>query len=235
MSIVRNTANRAWLVERLRAEIIGPDPSGKPFELPPDGFLSWEAFRAAKMLANGEEILWQDAPIKRYGAGVLFPRGLTEQGQLAAEADTASDDQDEEPGPDVRIDEALDRKAAKKPDLSAFDDGAENLEVRLTNEYRPAALGLSVLADLDAEKDGFEIEIDCAAYRKVDIRCGNDSGSTTTRSLWYREPVRDTDGKRHVVVIPSADATSVPTIIRIESTGWDFRDSIDCIQCQKTA
>ena len=29
--------------------------------------------------------------------------------------------------------------------------------------------------------------------------------------------------------------TSVPTIIRIESTGWDFRDSIDCIQCQKTA
>ena len=213
MSIARNTANRAWLVERLRAEIIGPDPSGNPFELPPDGFLSWEAFRAAKMQTNGEEILWQDAPIKRYGAGVLFPRGLTEQGQLAAEADTASDDQDEEPGPDVRIDEALDRKAAKKPDLSALDDGAENLEVRLTNEYRPAALGLSVLADLDAEKDGFEIEIDCATYRKVDIQCGNEPRSATTRSLWYRQPVRDTDGRRHIIVVPSADALSD---IRIE-------------------
>ena len=57
MSIARNTANRAWLVERLRAEIIGPDPSGQPFELPPGGFLSWEAFRTAKKQTNGEEIL----------------------------------------------------------------------------------------------------------------------------------------------------------------------------------
>ena len=214
MSIARNTANRAWLVERLRAEVIGPDPSGEPFELPPDGFLSWEALRAAKKQPNGEEILWQDAPIKRYGAGVLFPRGLTEQGQLAAEAGTASDDQEEELGPDVRIDEELDRKAAKKSNLSTFDDNVENLEVSLTNEYRPAALGLSVLADLSAEKGGFEIEIDCATYRKIDIQCGNDPGSATSRSLWYRQPARDPDGKRYVISIPSAGALSETRIER---------------------
>lgn len=214
MSIARNTANRAWLVERLRAEIIGPDPSGKPFEVPQNGFLSWEELRAPKKQASGEEILWQDAPIKRYGAGVLFPRGLTDQGQLAAEAATVSDDRDEEMGPDVRIDEKLDVKAANRSDLSTFDDNVENSEVSLTNEYRPAAIGLSILADLRAEKDGFEIEIDCATYRKVDIQCGKDPSNARNRSLWYRQPVRDPDGKRHVIFIPSISALSDTRIER---------------------
>ena len=222
MSLMRNTANRAWLIERLRAEVIGPDPSGEPFELPQNGLLSWEAFRAAKSQPNGEEILWQDAPIKRYGAGVLFPRGLTEQSQLAAEAATASDGQEDEPGPDVRVDEELEKKASKKLNRSAFDDDAENLEISLTNEYRPAALGLSVLVDLDAEKDGFEIVVDCATYRKVDVQCGNDPASATPRSLWYRQPVRDADGRRHIIFVSSGDALGNTRIER-EVVGLEGR------------
>ena len=209
MSLERNTANRAWLVARLRAEVIGPDPSGEPFGLPENRLLTWEMFRAPKRQINGEEILWQDAPIKRYGAGVLFPLGLTEQGQLAAEAATAPDEQEEQPpGPDVRVDEELEKRAVKKSDLSKFDDDTENFEISLTNEYRPAALGLSLLADLQpggVSGDGFEIQIECATYRRVDIRCGNDLGSAATRSLWYRQPVRDADGNHHVLPVSFAD------------------------------
>ena len=215
MSLERNTRNRKWLVERLRAEIIGPDPSGEKFELPSRGFLSWEAFKSPKKQPNGEEILWQDAPIKRYGAGVLFPRGLTEQGQVAEEAQTASDNQEEDMGPDVRIDEELERKVSKKSDSSAFEDDTENPEVSLTNEYRPSALGLSVLVDLEAEKEGLEIEIDCATYEQKKIQCGNSPEDSRPRSLWYRCPVSDSDGKRHVLFIPSASASDERRIERV--------------------
>ena len=202
MSIERNIANRAWLVARLRAEVIGPDPSGIPFEVPADRFLTWEEFRRPKKQVNGEEILWQDAPIKRYGAGVLFPRGLTDQGQLAAEAATASDDE-EESRADVGFPEGLDKMAES---LSALEDKTENLDVSLANEYRPAALGLSFLADFGAEADGLEIEVDCATYRKTNVECGKDRGNKTSRSLWYRQPVRDEEGLRPVIFVPSTDA-----------------------------
>ena len=151
-----------------------------------------------------------------------FPAGLTEQSQLAAEAATDSDGQGDEPGPDVRVDEELEKKATKKLNRAAFDDDTENLEITLTNEYRPAALGLSVLVDLSAEKDGFEIEVDCATYRKVDAQCGDDPRSATPRSLWYRQPVRDADGKRHVIFISSGDALGNTRIER-EVAGLEGR------------
>ena len=228
MSIEENTANREWLVDRLRAEIIGPDPSGDPFEPPEDRPLRWEEFRAPKKQTNGEEILWQDSPIKRYGAGVLFPRGLTEQGKLAAEAGTGSDEEEGEPGPDVRAYEELNKKVTKKQDLSAFDDGLDNLDVGLANEYRPAALGLSFLADLNSEVDGFEIEIDCAVYRKVDVRCGNDQESAVARSLWYRQPVRDENGERQIIHLSSKEVLHKTRIER-EVLGLESRLSVTIV------
>lgn len=70
----RNLANREQMLSRLRAEVVGPDPAGEQVTLTDKQAMSWEEFRRAKVQANGEEIVWQDAPSKRYGAGILFPR-----------------------------------------------------------------------------------------------------------------------------------------------------------------
>ena len=134
----------------------------------------------------------------------------------------------------MRIDEELDRKVTKKSDLSTFDNSAENPEVSLTNEYRPAALGLSVLADFNAEKNGFEIEIDCATYRKIDIQCGKEPGSAAIRSLWYRQPVRNADGKRHVIFVSSADALS-DTRIEREVEGLEGRLMVTVVSRRRGA
>ena len=50
---------RDQILDLLRAELIGPDP------VPPD------------VQDNGEEILVTDPPRLRYGAGVLFPQGVS--------------------------------------------------------------------------------------------------------------------------------------------------------------
>ncbi len=205
MSLDRNTENRAWLLDRLRAEIVGPDPSGTPFHPPPDHLISWDQFQAPKRQPNGEEILWQDSPIKRYGAGVLFPRGLTDQGQLAGEAATAPEADAHPPDSDATLN-APDQSLSDRVSWPGFDDASEDLELALANEYRPSAIGLSFLGNLDAATEGFEVEVDCAQYHRVDVRCGDSAEEAAPRSLWYRIPVRTQAGDPPVVAIDSTDA-----------------------------
>lgn len=83
MNLEEHVINRNWLAEKVRAEVVGPDPSGDAVITPkitrlPD--CTWADFRTPKKQLNGEEILWQDSPLKRYGAGILYPAGsrLTE-------------------------------------------------------------------------------------------------------------------------------------------------------------
>ena len=64
-----NLTNRKHMLSRLRAEIVGPDPCGTPVALLDKQALTWEEFRLARKQLNGEEIVWQDPPTKRFGAG----------------------------------------------------------------------------------------------------------------------------------------------------------------------
>jgi len=144
-SLERNLNNREWLLKRLRAEIIGPDPAGDPVIVDKSKakLMTWEEFRKPKRQQNGEEILWQDSPIKRYGAGILFPKEVTELKQLAEEAQTSPEDfPDSEPGPDVRVDEIIEKKVEE--DFSRIKiaaDDTDDYDVTLANAYRPSAIG----------------------------------------------------------------------------------------------
>ena len=79
-----NLINREQMLSRLRAEIVGPDPCGTPVLLIDKQEVTWAEFNLARKQLNGEEILWQDPPTKRYGAGVLFPIETTEETELTA-------------------------------------------------------------------------------------------------------------------------------------------------------
>jgi len=199
-NLQNNLQNRDWLLERLRAEIIGPDPSGETFELNADGIaiLSWEEYWKPKRQKNGEEILWQDSPIKRYGAGILFPLGLTELRQIAEEAASAPETlEDTNLGPDVRVDEIQERETDEDASkIKILADETEDYDVTLANAYRPSAMGLSFLGDFSIETEGFSVQIECANYTKVKIQAGSsrESDKVYERELWFRIPCYDHDG-----------------------------------------
>ena len=89
MPLENNLKNRRDLLSRLRAEVVGPDPHGPPV-IPTDGSgqatMSWDEFRKPRTQISGEEVLWQDPPTRRYGAGILYPAGYPTE---TAQTDTA--------------------------------------------------------------------------------------------------------------------------------------------------
>lgn len=228
-NLERNLENRKWLVERLKAEIIGPDPAGDPVDIKDESsvFFTWEDFRKPKRQANGEEILWQDSPIKRYGAGILFPQGVTEQRQLEEEAESTPKEPDgSDFGADLRVDEILEKKihedAAK---VKALADDTENYEVTLANAYRPAAMGLSFLADFSKEKKGISVEIDFATYRPVKVRVAHtrESENFSERELWLRHPALTPKCEKLAIRLSSNELLTAVDPIRRWVPGFENR------------
>lgn len=198
-SLNRNLENREWLVGRLRAEIIGPDPAGKPLdqEISSKSFFTWEQFRGKIHQKNGEEVLWQDSPVKRYGAGILFPQGLTELEQLENETENGSSvAADDGLVDDSQIDEKLEKNAEKKASKAGRGrDDSEEEDVSLANSYRPSAMGLSFFADISKLDKELFVNPAFGFYKKADVRVGesSESGNYTSRVLWCRSSKQGPD------------------------------------------
>ncbi|WP_434111468.1 helicase-related protein [Methylocaldum sp. GT1TLB] len=211
MSLTENLANRTWLLERLRAEVVGPDPVKNPeIRLDPANLCKLtkdDFYKKRKSQINGEEILWQDPPNKRYGAGILYPAGLPQ-----AEVAESNDEQEghEESAGTPEIEEALlnanEELLARNNRLA---DESEDYDVTLANAFRPSAIGLSFLADLEREVNGFMVELVCvgrlganefslqstATYRHATVKVGDRGGNEFERSIWFRVPLLDDNGK----------------------------------------
>src|SRR4051794_8108774 len=73
--------SRQIILSELTKELIGPKPLGRPLDLSRTIlFLKWEDSRGPwHDAATGEEILDEIKPLRRYGAGVLSPAGVTEE------------------------------------------------------------------------------------------------------------------------------------------------------------
>lgn len=228
-SLDRNLANREQMLARLRAEVVGPDPAGKPVALVEKQSMTWEEFRTARCQLNGEEIVWQDPPTKRFGAGILFPQGADE---LLVQ--TATDGREDPPSdsPDLRPDGAQDDDApapVEKP--VSFDTGEDANEegVTLANSFRPAALGLSFLANFAQESEGVCVELvsigrvgaaktvesPCGVYRSITLDVGAAIGKQGVgRKVWLRAPVLGADGKTPKILLSRKDILEAVEPIR---------------------
>lgn len=226
----RNLANREQMLARLRAEIVGPDPAGKPVSLADKQAMTWEEYRIPRTQADGQEIVWQDPPTKRFGAGILFPVGATEEAVVnATEAEEVVPVHSPELAPPgLQSDEEL---AAQERAAShgAPADDAEEEDVTLANAFRPSAIGLSFLADLSAEADGIVIELvnvgrigqertveqPCGTYVPLTLHLGGAVGKPPTpRKVWLRKPVLDDQGKVPVVRIATAELLNATAPLR---------------------
>lgn len=199
-------SNREWMMKQLRAEIAGPDVSNNEEPLIVSGeagaLFSWAEWERVKRQQNGEEVLWQDPPTKRFGAGILYPR------EVDLEAELLTKDQDN--GPSAA---ATDTVAAlnipeirRAPAGGALDEG-DDYAVSLANAYRPSAVGLSFLGDFSAEAIGLKVDLvnigrlgngkfsetAAATYRKVKVMAG-DVNKGSERILWLRQPMLAPNG-----------------------------------------
>ena len=125
----------------LRAELIGPDP------IPPD------------VQDNGEEILITDPPRLRYGAGVLFPQGVSTEKSEDVEIS-------EDTGFEVEVEKGesdIDVKDDGKIRETTEDQSAEEI-TSLTNSYLPSAIGFSCMTTLP--NAGFLVEVKAGTYHE---------------------------------------------------------------------
>jgi hypothetical protein len=230
MPLDENLANRSWLVKRLRAEVVGPDPVERPEVLLEPGSVrkltKEEFYRKRKAQPSGEEILWQDPPAKRYGAGILHPVGVPAAD--VTEASELRDLRDEEARAwDFDEKQLTENEKVQSREIRRADD-SEDYDVTLANAFRPSAIGLSFLADFDREDRGFSVELVCvsrlgqtelhdecaASYKHCNVKVGDPGGAEVERSLWFRIPLRDEQGRLPRTEIFKYELTGDSLVVR---------------------
>ena len=155
---------RDQIIDFLRAELIGPDP------IPPD------------VQDNGEEILITDPPRLRYGAGVLFPQGVSiEKSEDVESAETTGFEveiETEETDIDIKEDRGV-REIIE-------DQSAEEI-TSLTNSYLPSAIGFSCLTTLP--EAGFLVEVKAGIYHEEPREYITRNGETRKGRQYLRSPL----------------------------------------------
>ncbi|MDR8730788.1 helicase-related protein [Burkholderia pseudomultivorans] len=227
----KNLLNREQMLRRLRAEVVGPDPAGKSVALVEKQAMSWEEFRTARCQPDGEEIVWQDPPTKRFGAGILFPQGVDElASEQASEFAEGSIDESPELRAGVELSDDVAAKLEKKASNVASMDEVDNEDVTLANAFRPSALGVSLLGDLGREELGISVELlcvgrigaektiegPCGIYKPMTLVIGAGVGKQgAERKVWLRRSVVTDDGKCPVVNVGKAELLAATEPLRI--------------------
>lgn len=185
-------ANRERIIQSLREEITGPSPQGAELDCGKEIVFADEAesYKPYRQAGSGEEILQRDAPLNRYGAGVLYPYG--EKGgdtemvtATGAPPFVAAGDGDE--AATVNEGEPLTDRAAKSIEemegrAEAEDDSAD-LDLSSANKFLPSSMGISFLAEFPADSE-LVVEATCGRYKKHPVRAGE-----RARVWWLRVPV----------------------------------------------
>jgi len=155
---------REDILNFVKKELIGPDPI-KPH-----------------IQENGEEILINEPPRLRYGAGILFPKTATFN-----EIDfTSSDEKNvfEKVEEDITNDDPVKVSESKiSDDLSeVFEE-----EISLTNNYLPSAMGFSCFSKIPS--NGFFIKIRAGVYEFKEYTYKRKDGTSVDTKAYYRIPL----------------------------------------------
>jgi len=186
MELQRGLSGRAHLLERLHAELIGPDPCGETVSGISSGtiFASLEEYRKPQQVRVSdfecEETLRLDPPTRRYGVSVLFPaRQLLDDADLSQIEDANNTDNEEL--------EAIEQQTTKF-DLETVVAEADDADFDLSraNEFQPSVLGLSFLCRVPLGSR-LQIKMSGGTYRqaRVIVR-GKDTDEGMEKTIWIR-------------------------------------------------
>lgn len=156
---------RNHILKFIKRELIGPDPV-KPHTQ-----------------ENGEEILINEPPRLRYGAGILFPGAATFE-------KTDSTSADEENVLEKIEEEKTETDApVKTEDSKAPVDVSEDFEeeIGLANSFLPSAMGFSCFSKIP--KDDFKVKVNAAVYEIKKYSYTKEDGTVVAREAFYRIPL----------------------------------------------
>lgn len=150
------------ILKYIKRELIGPDPV-KPH-----------------VQENGEEILINEPPRIRYGAGILFPRADI----IGNEVPLNEENKEVENSVDDNTDDSVNMGESK-----AISNGGDDFEeeIGLANSFLPAAMGFSCFTKLP--KEGFVVKVNVATYETRKYSYKREDGSVTERNGYYRIPL----------------------------------------------
>ncbi len=156
---------RQDILKFIKRELIGPDPV-KPH-----------------IQENGEEILINEPPRLRYGAGILFPKTASFEitDSTSAEEKTILESVEEE---NKNNDDPVNTEDSKAP-VDVSQDFEE--EIGLANSFLPSAMGFSCFSKIPM--NGFKIKLNMAVYEINEYSYTKEDGTTVTRKAYYRKPL----------------------------------------------
>jgi hypothetical protein len=184
-------ANRDRIIAALREEMVGPSPQGEELDCGKEiVFTDVEDTRKPwKQKGTGDEILQRDAPLNRYGVGILFPFGEAEDEEVPAEAIPSPVAAEELPAalpaPDGEVLsegamkrlEEIEGRAVRTEDPSDFD-------LSVANKFLPGSMGVSFLAEFP---EGSELVVEASGGRYTTRKVRYPEGE---RTWWFRSPVK---------------------------------------------
>lgn len=158
---------RDEILQFIRRELIGPDPV-KPH-----------------LQENGEEILLNEPPRLRYGAGILFP-SPNKDGEGAtystADSTTAAEEEVIKTNTDEISVESSEIIEDNNTSSNVSDDFEE--EIGLANNFLPSAMGFSCFSKIP--KDGFKVQVNVGIYEINDYCYEKDDGTEVHKKAYYR-------------------------------------------------
>jgi hypothetical protein len=158
---------RDEILKFIRRELIGPDPV-KPH-----------------MQENGEEILLNEPPRLRYGAGILFP-SPNKEGEGATYSTADSTTATEEEVIKTNTDESNVESSETIQDNNTSSNVGDEFEeeIGLANNFLPSAMGFSCFSKIP--KDGFKVQVNIGIYEINDYSYKKDDGTEVHRKAYYR-------------------------------------------------
>ncbi len=164
----------------VRRELVGPEggetPRGRPLDVAA-GILTFESWEQARGpwhdAATGEEILSEIEPLRRYGVGVLHPRGAAVEGSLAGVTGLPADEDVED--------------AVAVPQFQLQDspeaDG-DDFDLSDANSFQPSAMAVSLKVRL-TPGSSLRIKASAASYQGITVRV---MGARREPRWWVRRP-----------------------------------------------
>lgn len=142
---------REQIVEYLNRKIVGPDPNPEP----------------SHSQVNGEEILFNDSPLVKYGAGVLYPQKTVNEEHLSEEdeRDEAEALEDEDTSQETEGASSSPGEPEVETEAnSEEDDGSGDDAIGLANAFKPSAMGISFMVEI-GKPDALRVEIKAGQYK----------------------------------------------------------------------
>lgn len=219
--------NRERVIATLKEELVGPSPSGEEIDCAGEIVFAQKAdsYKPFRQAGSGEEIIQRDAPLNRYGAGVLYPYGEqggdTELVSAVAPVSTAVDfDGAPDDGKDPLTENAAKALAAIEARGGAKEDDAD-LDLSQANKFLPSSMGISFLAEFP-EGSELVVEAECGRYVKKTVEVEG-----RKRDWWLRVPVRVTARFAASAVTGAARGKVVTSDFSAEGTeGLDLRAEV---------